>query len=134
MDTTDVGAVVEPKDGTGLVEGDVLGQAHDVLVESSSNVVKLDASQPQHSVHNGKWLCAYIGEDERLGWVKANGDDVLGIVVAVLLNFLDGPFLREQVPAPMLAMHTASKQVNILLVIRHHDDELPGYQCQPGPS
>lgn len=41
VDTANVGALVETKDGPGLVEGDVLGQAHNIPVESTTDVFKL---------------------------------------------------------------------------------------------
>ena len=40
----------------------------------------------------------YVREDERLGWVKANGDDVLGVAAAVALDLLDGPLFGEEIP------------------------------------
>ena len=41
MDATNVGALVEAKDGAGLVERNVLGQSRDVLVKGTSHVVEL---------------------------------------------------------------------------------------------
>ena len=78
VNATNVGAVVEAKDGAGLVEGDVLGQAHNVLVEGATH--KLE-----------------IAEDESLVGIEADSDDVLGVVAAVTLNLLDRPLVGEEV-------------------------------------
>ena len=78
VNATDVGAVVESEDGAGLVEGDVLGQAHNVLVEGATH--KLE-----------------IAEDEGLVGIEADSNDILGVVAAVALNLLDRPLVREEV-------------------------------------
>lgn len=43
MNPPNIAALVEAKDGTGLVEGDVLRQANDIPVEGAANVVELRA-------------------------------------------------------------------------------------------
>lgn len=58
---------------------------------------------------------AYIGEDERLCWVEANGNDVLGVAAAVALNLLDGSLLGEEV----------------LFIVRQHDDKLWHWLADP---
>lgn len=50
----------------------------------------------------------YIRENERLCWVEANSDDVLGVAAAVALDLLDGSLLGEEV----------------LFIVRQHDDKL----------
>lgn len=87
-DPSNISRVVEAKNGTRLVERDVLGETDNIPVESASHKVE-------------------VGEDECLCRVESNGDNVLGVAAAVALNFLDGPFLGEQV----------------LLVICQHDDK-----------
>ena len=42
MDPPNVAALVEAKDGTGLVEGDVFRQADNVPVEGATNVLELN--------------------------------------------------------------------------------------------
>lgn len=128
MNPPNIAALVEAKDGTGLVEGDMLRQANDIPVEGAANIIKLRPRSASAMCKN-KCFCTYVGEDECLGWVEANGDDVLGIAVAVPLDLLDRPLLREQVPGDVSEpVSEPARMPNLLLIVRHHDDELP--TCQ----
>jgi hypothetical protein len=93
VDPANVAALVEAKDGAGLVEGDVLRQADDIPVESASDVVELSLRQCPDASNQQQVACTYVGEDKGLGRVKPNGNNVLDIAVAVPLNLLDGPLL-----------------------------------------
>lgn len=70
-------AVVKAEGGFTLVDGDVAGNADDVLVEFSSNVLE-------------------IAEDEGLLDVEADRDDVLGVVLAEADNILDCELILEE--------------------------------------
>jgi len=52
MNAADVGAVIEAKDGSGLVQGDVLGKPYYILVESTAH--KLELGHCQCQPRNGK--------------------------------------------------------------------------------
>lgn len=76
MDSANVARFVEAKDGSGLVQGDVLADANAVLVKSTSHEVE-------------------IGENKGFGRVESNRDNILRIALTVTLNFLDSSLLGE---------------------------------------
>lgn len=96
VNATDVGAIVEAENGASLVEGDVLGQAHNVLVEGATH--KLE-----------------IAEDESLVGIEADGNDILGVVAAVALNLLDRPLVGEEV---LLVVGHHDNQRNIECILK----------------
>lgn len=98
VDSANICTVVESEDSTGLVESDVLGQAHNVLVESATDVVKLKVRQLPFCFFFLLKIHSYVGEDEGLVWIKADGNDILRIAEAIALNLLDRLLLGEQVP------------------------------------
>ena len=65
---------VESKGGPGDVVGDTLGKADNVFVERTTDVLK-------------------VGKDECLFRIKASGNDVLGVLFAVVNDFIDSSFL-----------------------------------------
>jgi len=54
VDTSDVGAIVEPKDGSSLIQRNVFGEADDVPVECSADKVELPLRQ-HLGAHNVIW-------------------------------------------------------------------------------
>ena len=95
VDTANVCTVIEPKDCSCLIERDVLGQAHDVPIESTADKVKLELVSREQA-HGAGWL-THIRKDESLCRIEADGNDVLCVAVAVPLDLLDSPLFREEI-------------------------------------
>ena len=83
VDPANVAALVEAKNGTCLVECDVLGEADDIPVERAADIVKLRA-RSAHCVVKSKGVSAHTSEKMN---VLAGSKPMAMMSLALLLQY-----------------------------------------------